>query len=113
VDIQAAQLRAKYLPIVAQAIGSRKAATFAQLERRISMLIDLQLASKVPLVQGQNPNQQIVLKVPGASVQERHAVPRCPKHPAHSRIPRPHFNLSQESPYRCSQAASQSGSARR
>jgi hypothetical protein len=54
VDIQAGQLRAKYLPIVSQAIGGRKAATFAQLGRRISMLIDLQLASKVPLVQGQN-----------------------------------------------------------
>jgi Spy/CpxP family protein refolding chaperone len=57
VDIQSAQLRAKYLPIVAQAIGGRKAATFAQLDRRISMLIDLQLASNVPLVQGQNQNQ--------------------------------------------------------
>ena len=57
VDIQAAQLRAKYLPIVAQAIGGHKAATFAQLDRRISMLIDLQLASKVPLIQSQNKNQ--------------------------------------------------------
>ena len=57
VDIQAAQLRAKYLPIVAQAIGGHKAATFAQLDRRIAMLIDLQLASKVPLVQSQNQNR--------------------------------------------------------
>ena len=54
VDVEAAQLRAKYLPIVAQAIGGRKAATFAQLDRRIGMMIDLQLASRVPLVQSQS-----------------------------------------------------------
>jgi Spy/CpxP family protein refolding chaperone len=53
VDVAAAQLRAKYLPIVSQAIGGRKAATFAQLDRRISLMIELQLASKVPLVQSQ------------------------------------------------------------
>jgi Spy/CpxP family protein refolding chaperone len=57
VDVQAAQLRAKYLPIVTQAIGGKKAATFTQLERRISMLIDLQLASKIPLVQSQHQGQ--------------------------------------------------------
>jgi Spy/CpxP family protein refolding chaperone len=57
VDVQAAQLRAKYLPIVTQAIGGKKSATFTQLERRISMLIDLQLASKIPLVQSQNQGQ--------------------------------------------------------
>jgi hypothetical protein len=44
VDIQTAQLRANYLPIVAQAIGGRKAATSAQLDRRISILIGLRLA---------------------------------------------------------------------
>jgi len=53
VDIAAAQLRAKYLPIVSQAIGRRKGATFAQLDRRISLMIQLQLASRVPLVQAQ------------------------------------------------------------
>lgn len=53
VDIAAAQLRAKYLPIVSQAIGGRKGATFAQLDRRISLMIELQLASRVPLVQSQ------------------------------------------------------------
>jgi hypothetical protein len=53
VDIAAAQLRAKYLPIVTKAIGGRKAATFAQLDRRIAALVDLQLGSKIPLVQGQ------------------------------------------------------------
>jgi len=53
VDIAAAQLRAKYLPIVSQAIGGRKGATFAQLDGRISLMIQLQLASRVPLVQAQ------------------------------------------------------------
>ena len=53
VDASAAQLRARYLGIVSQAIGGKKAATFSQLDRRISMMIDLQLASRVPLVQNQ------------------------------------------------------------
>ena len=52
VDIAAAQLRAKYLPIVSQAIGGRKGATFSQLDRRISLMIELQLASQVPMVEG-------------------------------------------------------------
>jgi hypothetical protein len=51
VDIAAAQLRAKYVPIVAKAIGGRKGATFGQLDRRISLIIELQLASKLPLAQ--------------------------------------------------------------
>jgi hypothetical protein len=55
VDAAAAQLRLKYLPIFAQAVGGRKAATFAQIDRRISMMIDLQLASQLPLVQNQGP----------------------------------------------------------
>jgi hypothetical protein len=53
VDIAAAQLRAKYLPIVSKAIGGRKGATFAQLDRRIASIVDLQLGSKIPLVQSQ------------------------------------------------------------
>jgi len=53
VDVLAAQLRARYLPIFAKGVGGRKAATWAQLDRRISMIIELQLASRMPLVQGQ------------------------------------------------------------
>jgi Spy/CpxP family protein refolding chaperone len=53
VDIAAAQLRAKYLPIVAKAIGDTKAATFAQIDRRIALMIELQLASRLPLAQSQ------------------------------------------------------------
>jgi Spy/CpxP family protein refolding chaperone len=55
VDAAAAALRLRYLPIFAQAVGGRKAATFSQLDRRISMMIDLQLASHLPLVQNQGP----------------------------------------------------------
>ena len=54
VDIAATQLRAKYLPIVSKAIGGRKGATWAQLDRRIQMMVDLQLSSQTPLVQQQS-----------------------------------------------------------
>jgi hypothetical protein len=53
VDISIAQLRQKYVPEVAQVLNGRKTATFFQLDRRISMMIDLQLASQVPIVQAQ------------------------------------------------------------
>jgi Spy/CpxP family protein refolding chaperone len=53
VDIAVTQLREKYLPIVTKAIGGKKAATWAQLDRRIQMMVDLQLASRTPLVQAQ------------------------------------------------------------
>lgn len=53
VDIAAAQLRAKYLPIISKAIGGRNAASFAQIDRRIAAMVDLQLGSKIPLVQSQ------------------------------------------------------------
>ena len=53
VDTQVSQLRSKYLPVVAQAIGGKQAATWAQLDRRLQMMIDLQLGARVPLVQSQ------------------------------------------------------------
>jgi hypothetical protein len=53
VDMAIAQLRQKYVPEVAQVLNGRKTATFFQLDRRISMMIDLQLASEVPIVQAQ------------------------------------------------------------
>lgn len=49
VDADAHQLRLKYVPLVSQALPGKKAATFFQLDRRISMMIDLQLASQLPL----------------------------------------------------------------
>lgn len=50
-DIEIAQLRQKYVPIVSQALDGKKSATFFQLDRRIAMMIELQLSSQMPLVQ--------------------------------------------------------------
>ena len=52
-DTAITQLRQKYVPIVSQVLNGRKTATFFQLDRRISMMIDLQLSSQMPLVQAQ------------------------------------------------------------
>src|ERR1700733_1500012 len=49
VDGQAQALRLKYVPIVSQVLPGRKAATFFQLDRRLNMIIDLQLFSQIPL----------------------------------------------------------------
>lgn len=51
VDLQVAQLRLKYVPIFSQVISGRKTALFFQLDRRLVMLIDLQLSTQIPLVQ--------------------------------------------------------------
>jgi len=53
VDIETTQLRQRYVPIVSQVLNGRSTATFFQLDRRISMMIDLQLASQIPVVQAQ------------------------------------------------------------
>ena len=53
-DIAAAQLRQKYVPIVSKVLDGRKTATFMQLDRRIAMMIELQVASQIPLVQEQD-----------------------------------------------------------
>ena len=42
-------LRLKYVPVVSQVLPGRKAATFFQLDRRLNMMIDLQLFSQIPL----------------------------------------------------------------
>jgi hypothetical protein len=48
-DGEAQALRLKYVPVVSQVLPGRKAATFFQLDRRLNMIIDLQLFSQVPL----------------------------------------------------------------
>ena len=53
-DIAAAQLRQKYVPIFRKVLPGKQAATFFQLDRRISMMIDVQLTSQLPLVQNQD-----------------------------------------------------------
>jgi len=53
-DIEIAQLRQKYVPIVNKTLEGKKAATFFQLDRRIAMMIELQVSSQMPLVQQQD-----------------------------------------------------------
>jgi len=52
-DIATAQLRQKYVPIVSRALDGKKTATFFQLDRRIAMMMELQVSSQMPLVQQQ------------------------------------------------------------
>src|SRR5262252_6964539 len=49
VDAQAQALRLKYVPVVNQVLPGKKAATFFQLERKLCMMVDLQLFSQIPL----------------------------------------------------------------
>ena len=53
-DEKIAQLRTKYVPIVNQVLPGTKTATFFQMDRRITELLDLQVAEQIPLVQQQN-----------------------------------------------------------
>jgi hypothetical protein len=48
-DQDSTQLRLKYVPEFEKVISHKKTAMFFQIDRRLSMLIDLQLASQVPL----------------------------------------------------------------
>lgn len=53
VDTQVAQLRMKYIPLFNKVVPGKTTATFFQLDRRVQAMIDLQLASQLPLVQDQ------------------------------------------------------------
>jgi hypothetical protein len=44
------QLRLKYIPDFEKVISHKKTAMFFQIDRRVSMMVELQLASQVPLV---------------------------------------------------------------
>jgi hypothetical protein len=48
-DADAQALRLKYVPTMNQILPGKKAATFFQLERRLCLMIDLQLFSQIPL----------------------------------------------------------------
>jgi hypothetical protein len=47
-DEATAELRIKYVPIIKQVLPESKTAAFFQIDRRLSTLIDLQLASQFP-----------------------------------------------------------------
>jgi hypothetical protein len=49
VDAKAQALRLKYVPVVTQVLPGKKAATFFQLERKLCLMVDLQLFSQIPL----------------------------------------------------------------
>src|SRR5258708_16806951 len=53
-DIQLARLRQRYVPVFRIVLTGKKAATFFQLDRRISMMIDVQLTSQLPLAESQD-----------------------------------------------------------
>jgi hypothetical protein len=58
VDQQVQALRVKYVPVVNQVLPGKKAATFFQLDRRLNMIIDLQLFSQIPLAKVKESNPQ-------------------------------------------------------
>jgi len=51
VDESVAQLRMKYIPLFRKVVSGKKMAQFFQLDRRLVGVIDLQLASGIPLVE--------------------------------------------------------------
>lgn len=57
-DIAAQQLRQKYVPMVSKVLDGKKTATFFQMDRRIAMMMELQVSSQMPLVQDQPQQPQ-------------------------------------------------------
>jgi hypothetical protein len=52
-DIEQAKLRHQFAGIFRKVLPGKKAAAFLQLERRISMMMDVQLTSGLPLAQSE------------------------------------------------------------
>jgi hypothetical protein len=52
-DVEQARLRQQFAKIFRKVLPGKKAATFLQLERRISMMMDVQITSGLPLVQSE------------------------------------------------------------
>jgi len=51
VDQSVAELRKKYIPSFRKALSPKNTALFYQLDRRVQLMIDLQLASSIPMIQ--------------------------------------------------------------
>ena len=49
-QVSLAQTRQKYIPIVRKVLPGKKAALFFQIDRRLYTLMDVQIASEIPLV---------------------------------------------------------------
>ena len=56
VDEQLAALRMKYVPVFQKVISARKTARWFQIDRRIDLLINLQLSSNIPMVKTSTPS---------------------------------------------------------
>jgi hypothetical protein len=50
-DESAIQLRIKYIPIVQKVLPGKKAALFFQIDRRLGVVMDLQIAGEIPFVE--------------------------------------------------------------
>ena len=51
IDQSVAELRKKYIPSFRKVLSPKNTALFYQLDRRVQLMIDLQLASSIPMVQ--------------------------------------------------------------
>jgi len=49
-QVSVAQTRQKYIPIVEKVLPGKKAALFFQIDRRLYLLMDVQISSEIPLV---------------------------------------------------------------
>jgi len=56
IDEQLMALRMKYVPLVEKVISPRKTALWFQIDRRIDLLINLQLSSAIPMVNTSQPS---------------------------------------------------------
>ena len=52
--VEQAKMRQKYVPLIEKVIPARKAALFFQIDRRLYLLMDLQITSYLPLIVQQN-----------------------------------------------------------
>lgn len=51
VDESVAELRKKYIPVFGKVLSPKSRALFYQLDRRVQLMIDLQLASSIPMIE--------------------------------------------------------------
>jgi hypothetical protein len=54
IDVRTAALRARYIPVVSRVLPGVKTASFFQMDRRLQMVVDLHLASRLPILQFQS-----------------------------------------------------------
>jgi hypothetical protein len=52
-DVKTTALRARYVPAISKVLPGVKAATFFQIDRRVSMAIDLKITTLLPILQAQ------------------------------------------------------------